>query len=297
MIYKKGYIDKNKIIYVSASDLELEEKGIPHTVMLRYMDKSWACWVIEERIVGHIVCELERGRTTFSVSNNGKVQIGNRDGFRIENIDISDDGPNNLRHLRSAQKIDNYLYATGMSNMLYRRGLRSGKWEKFDNGLRIPRSSKKISGINSIGGTEDDKIYACGLRGGLWGLEKGHWKSIESGTNISLNSLSSLTSGDIYCCGQAGVVISGKERKWEIVSNDVTEEDFWSIVNFNKKIFISTQSESLYEVIEGRVLPLKININHEVTTYHLHTNNSILLSVGSRNILTYDGSSWVDITP
>ena len=290
--YKTGVVYKNDTYYISAVIQSLEENDVHHTAMLRWMGGRWDRWMIKKRIVSHIVCDSKVGRTIFSASIDGHVQVGDSNGLRWERVDKSIDGPNALRRIRCMALIGSDVYLAGMSRMVYKRSVNGGAWHQNDEGVRVPRSSREIAGFSAIGGVKGNDIYAVGMRGAIWHFDGGSWSKLESGTNVGLYGVLVLESGSVFVCGEAGVLLVGSGSQWRQVHNDATENCFWGISCLHGVVYLSTDQGEICKLENDQIVPVETGLEVDLTTFSLHSADGVMLSVGSKDIIVFDGIDW-----
>lgn len=295
LIFTKGFVYRRNIVYIRAvmTDLEMQERD--HAFMFRWKEGKWAQWSVNRRIVAHGAFDIGSGRFIILVSNDGFVQIGDYQGFRWETIDETRDSPNNLRSLKCLTVIKDFIYVAGMQRMVYRKPPNAVNWERFDQGVRIQKSSKEIAGFSAISGTSNDDLYGVGLTGQVWHYNGKQWRQLDVGTNLGLHDIEVVSPKKIYICGNSGIVLKGHGGQWETVTNTITDFDFYSIVRLKDRIFLSTNQGELFEIKNEEIAPVDIGIDKNLTTYSLHANDGVMVSVGSDHILMFDGTSWIDL--
>ena len=295
LIFTKGFVYRKNIVFFRAVLTKLEEQGQNHAFMFRWKDGKWNQWSVNRRIVAHSVYDGEFGGVVVLLSNDGYVQIGDQQGFHWEKIDETDDSPNNLRSLNCLTVINNFTIVAGMQRMVYRKSHNKKKWERFDQGVRVKMHSKEIAGFSAISGISNTDLYAAGLTGQVWHYNGKRWCQLDVGTNLGLHDIEVVSPKEIYICGNAGIVLKSNGEHWKIIENEATNFNFYSIARLNNRIFLSTDQGEIYEIKNEEVVPLDIEIGKNLTTYSLHANDGIMISVGSDHILIFDGTSWIDI--
>jgi len=65
-------------------------------------------------------------------------------------------------------------------------------------------------------------------------------EQIVSPTNLTLYRVVCGGDGKVYCCGEKGIIISGREQKWEVIDQDETDETFWGATWFKDHLYLST---------------------------------------------------------
>jgi hypothetical protein len=180
---------------------------------------------------------------------------------------------------------DNGVAASQLGHKVYWSN--GAAWESLGSGL--PESSGgKTLGFEAMA-TLGDSLYGVGWHGEIWCLKNSRWTRIDSPVNTILNSVASV-GDDIVACGRLGVVLRGQGDCWRVVDHDQTDEDFWSVVHFKDRIYLSSMT-GIYELSDDRLIP--VDDDSEVSSYyHLSANSEFLVSVGARAVLMFDGDRW-----
>jgi len=296
ILFKTGFVYNKSTCYISAVIDELERKDVRHTAILRWMNGKWDEWMIKKRVVSHGVYDLPDGRTVVSAAIEGVVQVADKNGFRWEVVDSTEEGPNDLRRIRGMRRIGNGIYVIGMSRMVYRRPIDEAIWRSCDEGVRVSRSSKEVAGFSSIGGESEKDIYAVGMRGEIWRFDGETWGKSDSGTNIGLYDIQVENKEKVYVCGDGGILLEGSRSRWRRIHNDATTDCFWSMAFLNQQLFLATDQGSIFTVKNDEVVPVSLSIGHDISTYSLHSADNVLLSVGSRDIVIFDGKKWQELS-
>ncbi len=293
LVIGKGFILEPGIYYFDVVLAHREELDIKETIILIYENGNWNYWEINKRIVDFMAYTQGGIRYFQGVTEDGFCNI-DPIGNSWRNIDLKQGGPNNLKHMTAICSIDNYFYVVGMSRMVYRKELNEKGWNRVDKGIRIPMQSKEITGLTNISGLSLNEIYVVGFEGEIWWCNNGKWIKIDSPTNLTLNCVKQSNNGEVYICGNDGVVLKGRYDKWKIVEHDVTEEDLWDMVEYQGNIFIAAGMAPLYKINSDTLNEVKISQGN-ITTGSLSAENGELLSVGEQDILLYDSKKWTEI--
>ena len=295
LLLGKGFVLTKDTIYVTAAMPELEDEDVYHAIMFKWSGGKWAHWKINDRIVRHLAIPGPQGPTMFTASVTGRVQVGDKSGFRWEMVDRSESGPSALRMITTMSRIGDSLYVAGMARQVYRRPLGGGPWQRADNGVLVPRDSTEIAGFKSIHGLSEDDLYAAGFNGQIWHRDHGNWMQVDSPTNVKLESVLCVSEGCVFIAGGGGLVLKGSRDSWEPLINEATGETFWCIEKFGDELMLATNQGALFRIENDEVVPLEIALDRPVTTNWLHANDDVLLSVGTRDVLMFDGSAWTEI--
>ncbi|NJO18628.1 MAG: hypothetical protein HC877_23745 [Thioploca sp.] len=233
----------------------------------------------------------------FSMSPDSNIHIATDTGsweHIEEHIDESVEGPERRGFLRSMRMIGKNLYATGMQRQVYRR-IDEAKWQRMDQGILIPHGSDIITGFNSIDGFNEQDIYAVGFGGEIWHYNGRIWQQLDSPSNLILSNVKCVPPDTVYICGQIGTLLRGRDNQWEIIEHEVTTEGFFGLEWFQNKLYVAS-SNNIFILEDNSLKPIEILKDKEFfTSGHLHSNDGILLSVGSKHLVYTDGESWTEI--
>jgi hypothetical protein len=291
LLFTKGFVLRRNELYINSVSSKLESDDVYHSFMLRCLDGAWANWYIEDRIVSHYATKTAQGSTVISMGIDGRIQISDHRGFRWEVVDGSDEGPSNLRHLTCMRIIDQLIYVAGMARQVYRRPLSGGSWERMDQGVLVRKDSKEIAGFKSIDGFARNDIYAAGFYGQIWHYNGATWEMNESPTNVLLACVKCVAPDLVYICGSGGVVLRGHNQSWDLVTNEETTDTFWSAEAYLGEMYLATNQGTIYQIKDSEIVPVETELG-EITTNWLHANDGVLLSTGSKDLITFDGSAW-----
>ncbi len=293
--FGKGFIYRKNLLYIDAALDELDEKDVYHAVMLRWSNGQWSHWIIRNRIASHCAFDCPGGRTIMAMGIDGRIQVGDSLGFHWETVGSGDEAPSVLRHLTTMRIIGKHIYVAGMARQVYRRPIFEGRWEKVDRGALVPRKSLEIAGFKAIDGLHEEDIYAVGFYGQIWHYEGVMWNQLDSPTNVKLECVRCIAQDLIFISGGKGIVIKGNKNKWEIIHNEATRNTFWGMEYFMKTLYLSTEQGALFKLEHDEIVPVDMNLGKKVSTYSLHVNDGVLLSVGIADIVLFDGKKWKEI--
>jgi hypothetical protein len=194
-----------------------------------------------------------------------------------------------MRGLGTAGK---HVYAVGMGRQVYRRE-QGGVWLRIDEGVRAaPKTG--LTGFQTVGGFSEDEVYVAGFSGECWLLRSSGWTQLNSPTNLALNSICCAPDGRAYLCGKVGTIIVGREDTWETIDQDVTKEEFFSVVWFQEKLYLAT-TKFVYSLESGRLELVDFGESGAASCLHLTTGYGMLWSIGPKDLLAFDGRRWTRI--
>ncbi len=290
LVYKKNHV------YISCVSDVLAEQNTDHSAILRWLDGDWAHRTTDVGVRGMSV--VEGGKLTLlNMGINGKIIEFTFPGENVEFVDLSDDGPSDLLHLRCIRRIGDHVYVAGMARRMYRRAT-PGKWEAIDKGVYVPRSKPdRDVGFNSIDGFSEDAIYAVGYRGEIWRFDGNVWQQQSSPTNVALTCVKCTGEKMVYAAGLAGVILrSGDGVNWEAIDHDTTEDDFWGMTLFQNRLYLATYN-GVFVFDDDDLIPVKMNLPRILSTAYLDSNDGVMWSVGPKDMaFTQDGITWKEVT-
>jgi len=127
------------------------------------------------------------------------------------------------------------------------------------------KRQRRDFGFNDIGGFELNDIYACGNGGDLCHYDGKQWNAIDCPTNKKLISLHCAPNGTVYIGGQDGLLIEGRDDRWQIIGRDTrgfttdgsreqagmgaTIKD---MVWYRDRLYLATD-QGVYEYVDGHI--------------------------------------------
>ena len=172
-------------------------------------------------------------------------------------------------------------------------------WRQISAGLlpQAGRISLDSSGFSDIDGFSEADMYACGGRGDLWHFDGSLWTQVDVPTNDNLWRLCCASNGSVYVITGRRAVLVGRNQSWSMVNQDVTDEVLESIVDYQGRVMVSTQS-ALFEVVGGAFQAALLGeMPSMASRSFLAGGDGILLVAGSRDACSFDGTSWSVIIP
>jgi len=294
-VFGKGWVHSRDLIYFYGATRAMNDADEFESVVLRWSAGTWGLWQVATRLCSVVTATQAGSRIVLCTGIDGYVEVSESGNVRVEAIDDTDDGPDRLRHITFVRPVGHHIFALGMSRMVYARSL-GGGWRRMDDGVRIPRQSPEIDGLKAIDGNENGELVVVGLRGGVWTRKDGPWRSVDSPTNLKLETVQWM-SDTYYVGGGGGLLLKGESDSLKIVQHTAGSETFWSMAKYRGELFISTRRKSLWKLVGDDLEPVKLPGGANTTTGWLHANDDVLLSVGERDVLVYDGTQWTSLDP
>ena len=207
-----------------------------------------------------------------------------------ERIVSGNDSPQIHGQMRQIRVIDGKAYAVGMARQVYRRE-GTNMWTCIDQGVKPAPDYKPFVGFDTIDGFSEKEIYAAGRNGEIWIYDGKTWKQIDSPTNRHLTNMCCAGNGSVYICGQGGVLIEGRNGRWQVIQGGDFKEDIWGLTWFGDKLYLSTRA-SVYFLEDDKLKPVEMGDDKPSTCYHLSSADGVMWSIGPKDVMSFDGKTW-----
>ena len=290
--YVTGAVRFRDLAYLSLVDNTLAASKITHSYVKELYQGIWGgndSMDVEWDTVAATIARrpLEQG---LILGEQGQVMCIGSGDFHLEQITTPTSSPPQRGPMRSIRTIGDSVYAVGMDRQVYRRDS-SGRWSTFDAGLPSPQSGGKVSGFESIDGYEEEELYAVGWDGEIWCYEQKIWSQKDSPTNFILVDVCCGGNGTVYACGRLGTLLAGRGDSWAIVDHNSLTDDIWSMAWFRGKLYLAT-IDSIYTLENDALVEVEMGEDQPGTCFHLSHNDDVLWSIGSSDIMSFDGTVW-----
>jgi hypothetical protein len=294
--FRGGFVQDREVAHVIAQNDQLTELGSTLTKLMRRIpgtgkwgtfDIDWVATRPWRTSAGHFFCLGPQGRVFQSFKGS----------YGTETIDPTGQGAERSGDFLDLRQIGERMYACGMSRQVYRRE-GDNRWARADQGTVQPAGTLDIAGFTSMDGAEESDFYAVGFGGEIWRCHNGAWAQMDSPTNVVLQCVRMIAPDRLYACGQSGVILRGSGNRWKAVDAGKIEEDLWGIQLFKDSVYIASE-RAIYQLDKNDVpRPIKTGLAKGCTYRHLHANDGVMWSFGSKNVAwTDDGKKWSDVTP
>jgi hypothetical protein len=296
--YITGFINANDTVIVIGASEQLEEQNVPHSFVGVWREKKWVTWEQEFFIVTLDAGPPAHARVSVLVGMTGEVfSIDGQGKTSVERIASGKNAPNRLRTLHEVRAIGNGFYVVGMRRQVFRRNITGGGWEKIDQGVFVPDSSRTIAGFLSVDGFSETEIYGVGYSGEIWMYNGKSWRQIDSPTNARLESVRCVADREVLVCGEGGLILRGRGDAWSEVPQDITEEDLLSLAWLGDTAYFATEDGTVLSLKGNKLsaVNIKTSKSEEPTTGVLDSNGKRLLSVGESDIIVFDGKKWQSV--
>jgi len=273
----------------------LRDAGSAETEVLRWnASTGWSGFSTSWAVTRLARLPSEPG-ALYGLGPGGRVFRQTVDAIDEQEIDSSDTGPRVRGDMRDLAPVGGTLFAAGMSRQVYR--LSQAGWTHVDSGVVEEEPSTDAVGFNAIHGTTEDELYAVGMGGEIWLRTNGKWAMLSTPTNLVLCRVLATSAGTVVACGQKGLILLGSRESWRVIENNLTEESFWGLEQFDGQVFLSTD-KGIYRLWDERLEPVALPFGSSWTFRHLSACEEAIYSFGTKHIAsTTDGVQWVDRTP
>lgn len=283
-----SFLEKNVILFSLAKDDMLKQE-IPYTYYTVLMNDKWLnADDTQWDVIGSAICSIPI-KKVVTVSPNGDLYLvskGSRTNERIS--DTCKITPEEYGVIRNINSIEGKAYVCGMNRQIYRRDD-----ENLWNCISEEIITKKEWGVGfeAIGGFSDKNIYAVGWKGEIWNFDGLNWLKKDTLTNEILTDICCSDDGYVYCCGRNSTLIKGKNDKWEIIDLNLSSKNFWSIKWFQGSLYLST-SKTVFKLVNNQLTPIDFGEEDSWSCGKLTTDGNTLLSVGEKDVFSFDGKLW-----
>lgn len=285
--FRNGVVLSPDSAFILAGYEEAEEEDSAHTVIIEWRGFGNDFEIREIEWTTSAISVLDRpAGSAIVIGDEGQcVAIANNQ----ETSQPIFDGPNSKDKRRPFRSVSNTVagtYAVGMGGLIYRCN-QNLNWTRVDRGI-----ARKYN-FEAIDGYSDDELYAVGWEGEIWHFDGKKWLRITSPTNVILTDVCCADDGFVYCCGQGGIVIKGRKDSWTVLEDLELEEDLWSVINYSKKVYLSSV-HGIYTLEDDGLAPVMVD-EKDRTFYKLDSFDNYLLSVGKKDVMLFDGKLWKEV--
>lgn len=275
--------------YVFAFDLDKEKEDIPHAFVFRWTPSTVQKG--DRNYNAQSVCLIQNPEPGYvDISEQGYYSITSRRGMVSGDI-VDDSEPRaakrRLGGFRSVTEIAGRAYAVGLRGMVYRLDTIK-KWARLDEGL------PDTFNIQAIHGFSDVDVYAVGRGGGMWSFDGNSWIRRDLPTNVNLTTVKCADDDVVYAAGYKGMLIRGRGDSWQIVEQDVIDDDIWDIEWFSNCLFLSTL-QGVYRLDGNRLVEVDFGNDRPKSCGQLSVGPGVMWSIGAYDIMSFDGQKWTRI--
>ncbi|GAA0358980.1 type IV secretion system immunity protein Tsi7 [Bowmanella denitrificans] len=270
------------LVYLISKARGLADDDVPHSSIIAMDRDKWADAFNTNWNATAIAISKKPSEKMVLIGEDGQVcsYVG---GVRTDEKSLA-----NAPMIRSASSIGGYVYACGMKRQVFKR-VDENRWT--DLSAPMPGKSER-AGFEAISGYSEKEIYAVGWNGEIWKFDGSQWVNFDGLTNLILTSVCCADDGQVYVAGQQGTLLIGRNEQWQQVEfEDGENEDFWGLSYFQGRLYLSTMT-NLYTLQDQRLIPVDLGDLNCSTFFALTHAEQVLWSVGSHDLLAYDGKQW-----
>jgi hypothetical protein len=289
LVIRTSVLRRADLGFIFAADPDKDRKEIPHAIVFKW--KAGVFNSVDVEFDVHTACFVQRPAPALVyASEDGNYAAESEAGVTSGDI-VSESQPRPKKPrtggIRRLEEITGKAYAVGLRGLVYRLD-NLKKWTRIDEGLP---SSFDVEAIHGFGETD---VYAVGNDGQLWHFDGKKWSRGESPTDANLNAIRCAGDGEVYCGGNDGILIRGRLDEWEVIDQDVIEEDIWDLEWFNNAVYVSTLN-NVYRLTKQGPQPVDFGKKRPKSTYQLTSANGVMWSNGEYDITSFDGRRWTRV--
>lgn len=282
-----GAVRKVDLVYLSAALDQHADEGVGLSFGVIWYQGKFSAIEIEDQCVAIAIAQQPTEQGVF-VGLAGKVFCIGSGEEHWEQIS----GPKMRGPLRCARSIAGKVYAAGMDRQVYRRDERNN-WVACDQGAKPKKSNEDtVTGFEGIDGFAANDIYAVGWNGEIWHYDGKRWRQIESPTNIILTNICCAGDGKVYACGRVGTLLRGRGDEWEVIEHDSIDKDIWGLAWYQDTLYVATRTALFTLNKKDKLKVVRFEDDIPGSFYHLSAADGVLWSIGTKDVMAYDGSEW-----
>ncbi|MCF7221870.1 WD40/YVTN/BNR-like repeat-containing protein [Marilutibacter chinensis] len=289
-----GVVRYHDLVYIASVSDETQARGVAHSYITEWDAGLWRVgdegedvqpWAVVAATVVHEPIEQ-----ALFIGNGGEVIcIGSGDTHE-ERLPSGRNGVGGRGPIRGVCAVDGVAHACGAGRQVYRRhGV--DDWRAMDTGARPAAGDTRVVGFEAIAGFDRKDLYAAGLDGEIWHYGGKRWVQADSPTDKILTALCCAGDGHVYACGQAGTLLRGRGRRWEVIAHGGPGDDFWSLAWFQDTLYVASHG-GLYTLDDDRLQPVAFGRLRPKSCFHLSAADGVLWSIAAKDVLAYDGRRW-----
>lgn len=273
------------IAYLHEFDLDPTE----YSRIYFYDNGEWTSDECQYQIVSMARMVTDGTPTYYYLGRRGEVVVLDGTERREERIKGAGTGAGTYGYVSEIREIDGNLYACGANRQVYRRF--SDGWRPIHDQILHGKPHTVEFSFKSIDGTAESNIFAVGFEGEIFHYDGNVWTQVDSPTNIHLHRVLCIDEDLVYVCGDDGTVIRGEKGKWQLVDSEDVTENFWGLCVYNDDVYVSSVT-SLYKLTKSGLSEIKVPLRPKTHWGQLYTSDDVLWSMGSHDIVRFDGKKW-----
>lgn len=282
-----GVAAGKNLIYVALTDSQLVRQNIAHSFIVSNLNGRWReCGRTYWKCVGMTLVPSGSSHALLAISEDGDV-------FHFANGVRSDEAirPQPIV-LRGLATVDGQAIAYGMRRQAYLR-IRNGRWTPMHGPDIDEDNEDETAGFEGLCGFSLRDLYAVGWEGEIWHFDGRSWQMEDSPVDIILTDATVHSDGMVYACGQNGTLVRGRKGQWDVVAEDSTVDDFWSVASFNGQIWV-TSFGALYRLDGDDLVIMEPGVKCD-TYQKLSVAEDLLWSLGTLDFVATDSVQWTKV--
>ncbi|OPA84754.1 hypothetical protein BFW86_23670 [Pseudomonas fluorescens] len=285
-----GVVRYSDLCYVMATDDISISEGSTGSILFSLDCEEWGADNVPWLACSGTVCHVPIERY-LALGTDGSVEASGGGTVIKESIascgtDPKKRGP--LREIRGIAK--GRAYAVGTCRQAYVRE-DEDQWRCIDQSAQVGDTPITDTSFESIDGFSEQEIYTVGWEGEIWQYDGARFTQQNSPTNLALYKVRCAPDGFVYACGQLGTLLRGRNDQWEMIEHESTEEDLWGMEVFDGQLYVSS-THFVYRLEDGKLKPVDFGDDVPLTCYHLSAADGIMWSIGPKDVMQFDGSTW-----
>ena len=296
--YVVGAVRFKDLVYLSLVSDELAERGLDHAYFSQVDAGDW-CGDGERRKWSCVdICIVKVPiEQAVHLGSWGEVHCQGSQDEHEEKIGSGGNVPSKRGPLRAASAISGRAYAVGMGRQVYRRDGRD-QWTAIDEQIRPAKGDTKPYGFDTIAGFSETDIYAAGRYGEVFHYNGKTWTKLPVPTDQIITHACCAGDGNVYLCGRNGLLLKGRNEEWKVIAHG-KRDDLWNLAWFNDRLYVVTMKAVFWlsEEADGDYLNDVewTNGDKPKTCLRLSAADGVLWSIGAKDVLSFDGTTWTRI--
>jgi len=286
-----GVVRHSNLGYLIATHDAATSEGYVDSILYTFYQGVWYAGTVPWLACSGTVCHVPAERS-LTLGADGSVEASGGGIVKEEasiascGVDPTRRGP--LREIRGVAK--GRAYAVGTCRQAY---VRDGEdqWRCIDQSAQVGDTPITDTSFESIDGFTEQEIYTVGWEGEIWKYDGAVFTQQNSPTNLALYKVRCAEDGYAYACGQLGTLLRGRDDQWEVIEHDSTREDLWGMEHFAGQLYVSS-THFVYRLEDDTLKPVDFGDDAPRTCYHLSAADGIMWSIGPKDVMEFDGSSW-----
>ncbi|SFA63452.1 WD40/YVTN/BNR-like repeat-containing protein [Metapseudomonas otitidis] len=286
-----GTVRYSDLAYLLATNNQVIAEGHTSSLILDFDMGNWAAGAVKWLACSGTVCHVPAERfivlgTDGSINVSGGGEVKEEPPIRPAGIDPRKRGP--LREIRGIA--NGRAYVVGTCRQAYVRD-DEGQWRCIDQSAQGGDVDITDTSFESIDGFDEQEIYTVGWEGEIWTYDGATFTQLTSPTNLALYKVRCAPDGFVYACGQLGTLLRGRGDQWEVIEHDSTTEDLWGMEVFNGEVYVSS-TRFVYRLVDGKLKAVDFGDDVPSSCYHLSAADGIMWSIGPKDVMELNGSTW-----